>query len=64
MLAHVVVIRGLLDELAGGDARLDRRDGCVRPGEQRRAVDARDDSSAELDVGVGADHLQVENVPA
>ena len=61
MLPHVVVVDALLDQLAGSDQSVDRRDRGVGLGEEPAAPDVADDSAVDLDDGIGADHLQIKN---
>ena len=57
MLAHVVVVDRLLNEVSGGDSSVDGR--C-----QRLPVNLGDDVPIPLDLRVRPDHLQVEHDPA
>jgi len=64
VLAHVVVVNSLLEQLAVMDERVDRGGCGVRASEERLAVNLTDESSVVFDDGVRANHLQVENDPA
>ena len=63
MLADVVIVDGLLHEVAVPDTRVDRGGCSVRPAEQPPAVELCDDASVELDLGIGPHHLEVEDQP-
>jgi hypothetical protein len=63
VLAHVVVVDCLFDELLAGDEVIDCRGRSVGRSKERLAVDLAYDPPVDLDDGVRSDHLQVERQP-
>ena len=57
VLAHVVIVDGLLDEPPGVDERIDGRSCGVGHGEEWLAVDLANDLAVDFDGRVGPDHL-------
>jgi hypothetical protein len=64
VLAHVVVVDRLLDQLSGADERVDGVGSSVSWAEERFTVDLADGLPVDFDGWVGPDHLQVEYEPA
>ena len=64
VLAYVVVVDGLLDEVTRPDPRIDRGHSRVSPSKQCLAIELGDHAAVEFDLWVGSDHLQVEDRPA
>jgi len=61
VLPHVVVVDAFLDQLAGSDQSVDRGDCGVGLCEKPPAADGAEGSAVDLDHGVGADHLEIED---
>jgi hypothetical protein len=61
ILEDVVVVHALVQQAACFDCRVDRGNGRVGRAEERLRVDDADDRTVDLDDGLRADHLQVED---
>ena len=63
VLAHVEVVNGLFEQPGGAYVSIDGGGGGVSEPEERLSIDLADHAAADLDPGIGPDHLQVQHEP-